>query len=337
MPAVGIIAPRRRDHLAQSVAWGLITFAFTLAIGLRHQIGVDWFTYLRQFHLVATAGFSAALAWHDPGYYAINWLANWLGVGIYGVNLACGAVLMVGVIAFARRQPFPWLALYVAVPYLIIVVGMGYTRQSASLGFLLLGLAALAEKHIVRFVLCVLLGALFHSTAVLVLPLAALASTRHRLWQFAWVGAVALLAAYLFLLDSAERYWVNYVEADYSSEGGLIRVTMNAVPAAILILFRRHLRLSHDDRRLWGWMSWFALACIPLVLLSSTATDRMALYLMPIQMFVFSRLQLLARQPSLRALIVLGVIVYYALVQYIWLNFAVHAFAWVPYRVAWPF
>ncbi len=337
IPAVGIIAPPRRDRVAQILAWGLVATSFVLGVGLRHEVGGDWGAYLLHFDYMARARFTDALALEDPGYYAINWLVAWLGGSIYWVNLVCGAILMAGVTVFARRQPVPWLALFVAVPYVIIVVGMGYTRQAAALGFLLLGLTALGKQNTVQFVVWVLVGVLFHKSAVLVLPVAALAASRRRAWTLVWVGVVALLAAYLFVFESAEALWANYVEAEYSSEGGLIRVVMNAVPATLFLLLHRRLRLSHVEDRLWWWMSWFALACIPLVLLSSAATDRVALYLIPIQMFVFSRLQLVTRHPTRLTPITFGVVAYYVIVQYVWLNYATHAIYWVPYQMASPF
>ncbi len=61
-------------------------------------------------------------------------------------------------------------------PYLINIVAMGYTRQSVALGFAMIGLAALGEQRVRRFVLWVLVGALFHKSAVLLLPIAALAA-----------------------------------------------------------------------------------------------------------------------------------------------------------------
>jgi len=81
-------------------------------------------------------------------------------------------------------------------------------------------------------------------------------------------------------------------------------------------------------------MSVFAIACIPLVMMSSTATDRVALYLIPLQIFVFSRLHQITADRLLRAYIVLGIVGYYAAVQTVWLFFASHAHAWLPYKLA---
>lgn len=335
MPAVGVLSQRRMAPGSRTAMWWLIGAVFAMAIGLRHQVGGDWGAYIGYLERAALMSLPEVLLHGDPGYYLLNWLVAQFGGSIYWVNLACGVILMAGVVTFARRQPLPWLALLVAVPYLIIVVGMGYSRQAVALGFILLGLVALGDGQVRRFVLLVLIGAAFHKSAVLMLPVAGLAASQSRLISLAWAASATLVGGYIFLFDSVDALWANYVEADYQSQGGLIRVLMNAVPAALFLLLNRYMRLSHAEQRLWWWMSIFAIACIPLVMMSSTATDRVALYLIPIQLFVFARLHLVVKDSLLRAYIVAGVVAYYTLVQAVWLFMAAHAFAWLPYQLVW--
>lgn len=332
IPAGVVLANQRLADKSKPYAWGLVWLIFSLAIGLRFDVGGDWFAYLIHLDLRTTMSLPEVLLGSDPGYYLINWLVAQAGGSIYWVNTACGMIVMAGVVRFARSQALPWLALLVAVPYLIIVVGMGYTRQSAALGLLLIGLVSLGNGQTRWFVFWVMLAATFHKSAVLMLPVAALASTSNRFWSLLWIGLISLVGGYLFVFDSAERLWTNYVEADYESQGGLIRVLMNVVPAVLFFVFRRYLRLTEGEDKLWFWMSVLSLACIPLVVLSSTATDRVALYLIPIQMFVFARLPFVVTDPRHRGLVTLGVVGYYGLVQATWLFFAGHAHAWLPYQ-----
>lgn len=335
IPVVGVISLRRLEHHSRTFVWCLVGVFFAFAIGLRFEVGGDWYAYLAYLDRASEMTLLEVLTHGDPGYYLVNWLAYHLGGNIYWVNLVCGAILMSGIVSFARRQPLPWLALLVAVPYLIIVVGMGYTRQAVALGFTLLGLVALGDGQVRRFVFWVLVGAAFHKSAVLILPIAGLAASQSRLLSFVWAGAASLIGGYLFLFDSVDTLWTNYVEADYESQGGLIRVLMNAVPATIFLLFNRYMQLNDNERRLWFWMSVLATACIPLVIISSTATDRVALYLIPLQLFVFSRLHTVLSDSLHRAYIVVGVVAYYALVQAVWLFFASHAYVWLPYQLVW--
>ncbi|MCL1479098.1 EpsG family protein [Marinobacter sp. M3C] len=335
IPAVGVFSPGVLNARSQRYVFWLIGAVFTLAIGLRFQVGGDWGSYLKYLDRGAALTFFEVFEQGDPGYYLVNWLVGSLGGSIYWVNGLCGLVVMAGVIRFALRQPLPWLVLLVAVPYLIMVVAMGYTRQATALGFVLLGLVALGDGKLRGFVVWVLIAAAFHKSAVLMIPVAALASGGNRLWIGFWVGLMTLLGGYLFLFDSADALWTNYVEADYQSSGGFIRVMMNAVPALLFVLLRDRLGLNPAASRLWWWMSVLSIICIPLVLLSSTATDRVALYLIPIQLFVFARLHLISTDLFWRSMIVLGVVAYYALVQFVWLNFATHAYFWLPYQLVW--
>jgi hypothetical protein len=74
------------------------------------------------------------------------------------------------------------------------------------------------------------------------------------------------------------------------------------------------------------------LVCLPLVQISSTAVDRVALYLIPLQLFVFPRVPQLAPTALKRTPLVVGIVVYYAAVQLVWLNFSENATYWVPYH-----
>ncbi len=333
-PALAIVTPWRLDRRAASLMWFLVGAWFAVLIGLRYQVGGDWFNYLNGFERVKEFSLGMAARYKDPGYSLLNWLVSEAGGSIYWVNLFCGTILMIGTVQFCRRQPRPWPALLVAVPYMLIVVGMGYTRQATALGFVLLGLAALGEGRTLNFVLWVTLGAMFHKTAALLIPIAAFAGTRRRLWKFVWVLIAAVMVYRWVLQDQADTLWQNYVTADMESYGAGVRVAMNAVPAVLFFIFRKRLNPDGRDDRIWVWISLISLACVPLVAMSSTAVDRMSLYFIPIQLYVFSRLPNLAGNQLNRSIVTLGIIGYYAAVQWTWLNLATHARYWVPYHFA---
>ncbi|MBY0444592.1 MAG: EpsG family protein, partial [Burkholderiales bacterium] len=149
----------------------LFLCVFSLAIGMRWEVGGDWATYLQIMESARNVSFSNALQLNDPGYMALNWLSLKLGFDILGVNLICGAVFTWGLLVFCKKQPLPWLAFSVATPYLLIVVAMGYTRQGAALGFVMLALCCLQDKRTSFFLFYTLVGALFHKSAVVLLPL----------------------------------------------------------------------------------------------------------------------------------------------------------------------
>ena len=330
--AAGVASPDRTTGKPGLLAWLVVGVGISVMLGFRHEVGADWFNYLVMFENTYWQSFQESIAVGDPGYFALNWSIAQLGGDVYWLNYVCALVLTSGTMVFCRKQPNPALALLAAVPYMLIVVGMGYTRQSVALGFALLGFAALGEARTRAFVIWVVIAALFHKSAVLLLPIAALAASRNRAMTGVLVLGATTMAYYLLLQDSSEALWANYVDEDLQSEGGAIRVAMNAIPAVLMLAFSGRLAPNPTERRLWLWMAVFALACVPLVALASTAVDRVALYLIPLQLFVFARLPRLAQSTSTRTPLVLGIVLYYAAVQFVWLNYATHAEYWAPYR-----
>lgn len=318
------------------LGWVVVGVLLTAFIGLRFQVGGDWGSYVAYLYRSSQITFLEVFTLSDPGYYLVNWLVAWLGAGVWLVNVFSGAVFSTGLILFVRRLPAPMLAIAVAIPYMVIVLAMGYTRQAVAFGFMLWGLTYLLDRRMVGFMLLLAIAATFHKSAVILAPLAVLASTRNRVWTAVWVGFSGALLYWLFLAEKVAGLWENYVEAEYSqaAEGGPIRVAMNALPAVLFLLFRKRLTMGAEEQALWFWISVFSLVCMPLVFQAPTAVDRVALYFMPIQLVVFSYLPQLVRANG-RILVRASVLMFYAFVQFVWLNYAANSLSWLPYQF-WP-
>lgn len=316
--------------------WKLMFCFLVMMIGWRHNVGADWFSYLIHIENAADTNIIRIIVASDPAYEMLNLLSSRYNLDVYFVNIVSAIFFSWGLIAFCRRQTRPWLALTVAIPYLVIVVAMGYTRQGAAIGLAMLGLVALSEQKISRFILYIAFAATFHKSAVILMPLAALSFSKNRVLTLVLVGVFSLLLYLLFLNTAMESLRRNYLEAEYQSSGAAIRVFMNAFPALLFLFFRNRFRLSPADKTFWTRVSWIALFFVVLLKLSpsSTAVDRVALYLIPLQLFVLSRLPEVFGRSSGKGndFWIFVVVLYCVLVQFIWLTFADHAFAWLPYQ-----
>jgi hypothetical protein len=105
----------------------------------------------------------------------------------------------------------------------------------------------------------------------------------------------------------------------------------NAVPALLFLLIRNQLPLSVLDKKIWITMSLVAIIALPMAFVLSTVVDRLSLYLLPLQAFVFSRLPQVSHAPVYRFVVVLGINTYCFLNLYLWLNYASFADYWIPY------
>jgi hypothetical protein len=329
------LANSRRIVDSTLLALGLF---LTLLIGLREQVGGDWFNYFPYLNRFTGIPVAEVFQETEPGYALLNWLgANW-GGNVYLVNTICGLIFTSGLLLFCRAQPRPWLALTLAFPYLVVVVAMGYSRQGVAIGLEMLALLALQRDRLLQFLAWIAIAATFHRTVLVLLLLPA--STLSGSLRFSQLFRVVLIAGATYGLYSAvispdiDYYVQGYIEAEYQSQGALVRVALCLLPAIAFLPNRRAFQLPFHIQRIWSLLALLAIAAAIglFTVASSTAVDRLALYLIPLQIFVGSRLPdtgLLGITPVIwnQLLILFSLAVLLG-----WLLFAGHSQYWLPYR-----
>ncbi|MCI3279816.1 EpsG family protein [Synechococcus sp. PCC 6717] len=321
---------------------------YVLFIGLRFEVGADWTGYLYIFESVKfTPWFGYEAIFSDLGYYWINKIAIALNQDIYFVNFCVAIIFVSCLFNFCNQLKNPYLGLSVAFPYLTTVVAMGYTRQAAAIGFELLAIFALTQNKRLRFFVYFFLALLFHKTVIFLLLVPLLITMIKSIKEkkvintaYLVIFAFVLLISTTIIIQSNPRFTSSYIEGQMSSSGALIRLTMNLLPAIIFLLeYYRGKNFFKHSPKVYLALSWLVIFSFLLLLTgSTTAADRLALYLIPIQLYVFGNLPYLffpkQRQLFFRWLFL--VIGYSFVVLWVWLQFADHAFAWLPYRM-YPF
>ena len=329
-------AERRRTADPRSIFFIAAAVLTALMIGLRFEVGGDWGSYQRMYETIFFLSWRDALGVTDAAYVTLNWIAGRLDLGVVFGNVVCAALFMLGVGRLAWRQPNPALAVLVGVPYLIIVVAMGYTRQAAAIGIICFAIADASERNLLRTTILICIAALFHKTALLMLPVALVPVFRRNL-LFGIVGSVIFAVLFVvLLLGASDKLVTNYVQSNYDSQGATIRVSMNLAAAALFWLFRKRLVLSPFQKSFWTMCSLLAVASVVGLVVSSASSgiDRLSLYLIPLQLVIYSRLPYLVSSSDRAAPSVLIAILGYSFsVQYVWLNYAKNADYWTPYHM----
>ena len=327
------IAISGRQTIRSSTAvWTLMGMVLVIFIGWRHHVGGDWNNYLRRFNAVKDFSFSQTMEQSDVGYqFLVYWMNAW-GFEIYAVNFLSAILFVTGLIVFLRRELNPWLGLTVAIPYLIIVVSMGYTRQGVAVGLVMWGLASLDKKKFMRFLFFITLAVSFHKSAILMIAFGIFSHGKGKIFK-ALAVAVAGIGIWLsFVETDSSALWKNYVEAQMQSQGAVIRVILNFIPAILLFVYRKRWKQYFNDYTLWAMVAWASIASLVAVNFASTAVDRMALYFIPIQMVVYARLPFLAKNMLPPKITTILIVIFYGAILLVWLNFAVNARYWVPYH-----
>lgn len=328
------------DFSRVSITWFFILINFTLFLGFRHEIGPDWFSYVGYLNRASEFSFFDVFVNKDPGYQLINYLSNKLGTGIYGVNLVGGLIFSLGLVIFCLKQSRPYLAITISFPYLYLIIGMGYTRQSIAIGLVMMAISHLKNSKTNYSIFLLLLASTMHKSAVLMLPLFFLILDTNRYVKY-FSGFIITIVAYALFLDNhVDELMYVYVESErYDSSGAFIRLLMSLIPSCIFLLYRDRFHFAPLMNRLWTVISLLSLFLTVLLFFSnlSTAIDRVALYLLPIQIVIFSSLpNVFTNVKKYRVLIILTVIFYYLIILLVWFGLSSHASAWSPY-VFYPF
>jgi len=307
-------------------------------IGLRDRVGVDWANYLQIWAAAGRLSLGRLISAYgsDPAFYALTWVMRGAGLPFWMLNLLCAAIFTWGLFAFARMMPNPWLAVAAAIPYLVIVVAMSGVRQATAIGFLFLALRAFRRLRTGAFLGWVAAAAAFHASAILVVPFAGLSLARSR-FQSLVLLTVTLIAGYFLLGSSFDQYAGDYLSGrSVESSGAIFRVAMSALAAALFFTFYRQLPLDEHERILWRNFALLALASVPLLMIvpSTTALDRMLLYIYPLQLLAFASapLMLAPNNRGHQILLTLMILAYHLAIMLVFFGFAVNRAPYLPYR-----
>lgn len=324
----------KRQRL-EGVLYAIALIYTVLLIGLRYEVGGDYESYLSMYKQMYFQPLSYAITATEPAYGFLNWVSIQFDGGTWPVNLACGTVFILGLSSLARQQKNPWLAFGVATPYLIIVVGMGYTRQACAIGIICWTISRAPERGVKSMILGIAAAALFHKTAILMLPVlvAPLLARRPILAAFGMVATVGLAA--VTVGQGSDAFVTNYVSSNYQSTGAAIRIGMNVVSAGIFLLFGSRFDISQYHKSLWRYFSVLSILSVAglMAASSSVGVDRLSLFLLPLQLVVYSQIPYaLSKHTAPVTSIFISVICYNIVVMYAYFVLATFSWAWVPYQ-----
>lgn len=279
---------RRRGQavLASGVAFLIL---FILAGG-RYEVGCDYLAYQARFQFLypSSFGWIAAFEHGEGGFHGINLLARDLGWGFNGVIVLSSFVSLFGLWRFSQLSSNPLALLVTAFPILIVQLGMSGMRQAAALGVLMLAYVAFTERKRLVTALWIVGAFLFHTSAIVLLPIALLARTAiFARYVFLAVLVVGPIAAAL-LGGRLEVYTDRYVDQIYgenSSNGAWIRYAAAAIPF-LLVAWKRK-RVEQAFPRLFPiiWLFGFSMVALFIVgFISSVALHRLTFYVMPVSL-----------------------------------------------------
>ena len=319
------------DKNRRNFLLNLVGVFYILFIGLRYETGADWEAYANMYASISWYSLSDAMEYTEVGYGILNWLLNQINADIIAVNFIAAILFVSGLVRFAKKMPNPWLALISVTPYLVIAIGMSAVRQSAAIGLVFHFMASWQDSFFKKTSLASLATS-FHYSAVIALIFLIQDIKMPQWFRYVLLITGGFISYPIFSSTEAySKYHQVYIDDDLISPGALMHVLLNTIPALIYFINIKKWNLIFGKSELIPLLAALSVLSIIGINLSSTGVDRLALYLSPIQMLVYSALPLLFNKKN-QVIINFMVVMYHCTVLYWWLNYANTAIAFIPYR-----
>ena len=170
---------------------------------------------------------------------------------------------------------------------------MSGIRQGAAIGVMFIAFMAFVDRALVRFVVLVFVAAAFHNSAIVFILLAPLVLGKYSRRRLFFAAILALPGA--FFLSGSEQASVaasRYINSDVDAAGALFRVGVLGLSGLYFQMFlrRKWEQAFPADFKLAMIGSLMMVATLVLVPVSSVIADRLAYYLIPLQVLILTRI-----------------------------------------------
>ncbi|HZF45884.1 MAG TPA: EpsG family protein [Sphingomonadaceae bacterium] len=307
-------------------------------MGWRLNVGCDFFGYASRYEGIFPWDSPLnALEKNEPGFEIIVSILKANGFQYLWVNVVSSAIMLLCYYRYFRISQKPLAEIALLFPVIILQLSMSGLRQGIAVAMLTAACAEFVRGKRMGTAVWIVLAAQFHASAVVFLPLAALAGRPVSMRKL--IGAIAILtplAAYLMgeQFDDYTDQYVRQIYGDSSSAGALPRYLLVLVPS--LYFWRYHREFSELMPRWSPLFQVFSLGAIfiaPLFLVSSMIVHRMSFYFMPVSIMIAANAYRVIDERSKKYLLKIMPFFLYGIYMIVWLSISGHAErCYIPYQ-----
>ena len=322
---------------------GIFIWIFlVIFIGFRFEVGADWFNYKGAIERAGGSDITYGDLLFDlfaPGYALILKICAKYNWGVYGLNIISAGIFSGGLVYFCNKLKNPFLGLIASYPYLVVVVSMGVINQASAIGILLVGLTFYEKSNFKAFYLSIALASMFHTSAFLSILIPffdriRLIKKKSRLISLSLLASFFGILYLRYLNDIFMSLYESYFGRDMQAEGGFIKLLVLLIFAVIFVIQRNKLEISNQQKNLLFSLSIISILIFfySLTITATIATYRLSLYFYSLIIYVTSYFPYSGFLKISPFSWKIFFYIYNLLFLTLWVLFANHNYAWLPYR-----
>lgn len=246
-------AQKSTSRLQSNILYGVMVAMLVLVAGLRDRsVGTDTEYYVRLFGESTTWAYVLArsVQTYEIGYYALNWVIRAFTDQYHVLLLTIAAIAVAGYVRAIRT-----LSLNPAISSFVFVALGSYTfffngaRQGIACAICALAVGPLLKRDLRRFVILVVVAALFHKTALVLLPFYFVLEKSNTLRTNVLYGLVGVIGAitlqpFVGLASQVDPRYQSF--SSVGSGGGYYTVAFIVLLTTFFLLFKKSVRVDRE-------------------------------------------------------------------------------------------
>ena len=338
----------KNNPIFEKILWINTVFFLIFFYGLRDNVGGDWWVYEKNFNLISQDESFLNLFRHarihdnEMGFFILSAIIRKTGLTIHYVNFIISLFFFYSLNKFCSINENRFLSLAISFPILILVISSGFVRQSISIAFFMLAITSLINNNKKSFIFLILISSLFHISALIFSPLYLFLNKPNQkfkntiittlIFAIVFFTIIFLYKTKLFNLFNIYFLGSTNVSNFDLPKGAPFRIGITLIAAFLFFIFRKELVKNANESMIFFILSLMTVAIIIILNFFTVFVDRINFYLIPIQVFVFSRLPYIFDGFKRQLIVHIYVILFYLIILFVWIIFSTHIRFWLPYK-----
>ena len=309
-------------------------------MGAREQVGCDWSGYYRRFLITPINRPIGDLfrEFEEPGFWFLTKIVRQNALDYMWLNFFASIIMVSCFWVFCRAHRDSLMILALLFPVSIVQLSMSGIRQGLAVGFLMVASVSWMRGTRLWTAIWIVVGAQFHTSVILFLPIAALAGRKVTTMKL--FGSLVVLGplAVMLLGDRFDTYSDRYLENnDITSGGAFIRYFLLLIPALLFLRFRKQISEAYPGSyELMRLTTAITLSLAPVAVFSSILLHRVIYYVIPLSIVTFTAVGRVGFPRMSRGFVFsLPVLVYGSYIVLWFLNSRHARYCYIPYQNYW--
>ncbi len=301
-------------------------------ISLRYEVGGDF--YSTSLSMLPLTSFYETFSTITILNSILLYIAKLSSLDVFFYNSVASFIFCSIFYVFIKEFNNRSLILLISFPIIILILAMGFTKQSIAFSFIILGiLNFVREKYLIAvFLFCV--SILFHISSIIIFAIFLYKIKYFIKKIYTYFFLLFILALLYFYFEVIHEYILNWIieDARPKSGGTILRVLINLPVILIYVLNRSNiLKINKNYSFLDIILSiQFLIFILAYLTNLSGLLDRFNIILSFSQIIVYSLIFQIHKKFILE--ISLFIYIKYSILLLLWLTLADTRFAWIPYK-----